>query len=120
MDTLSAALLVNSVADVARRVHSTMEAQTLLCFTLIARHPDITLTDLAQRLDITLSSVSRNIARLSDEGRPGRGKGLGMVVRYEDPVDRRIKRVRLNRQGEKFWKDMSEELDQAVTRVRGK
>lgn len=76
-----------------------LQSQTIVCFLLIAAAPtDIPMRDLQDTLDMPSSSTSRNVAALSKHHRLGR-PGLDLVETYEDPEDRRFKRVRLTARG---------------------
>ncbi|MCP1674450.1 DNA-binding MarR family transcriptional regulator [Natronocella acetinitrilica] len=99
-DTLAIHTLITTTGHL-RALDSRIEAQAVLCFALIAAHPGIAMSDLAERLGLTLGGTSRNISKLCDVG-----NGLGLVSREEDPVDRRLKRMRLTERGERFCRDL--------------
>lgn len=78
-------------------------ATTILCFLVVsqAESEDVHMKDLQQSLGITPASASRNIAYLSKEHRLGK-PGLDLVETYEDPADRRFKRIRLKPKGKQL------------------
>jgi DNA-binding MarR family transcriptional regulator len=76
-----------------------LQTQTVVCFLLIAEaSEDIHMRDLQSTLNMPSSSTSRNVAALSKFHRTGT-PGLDLVEAYEDPKDRRFKRVRLSAKG---------------------
>ena len=93
------------VIEEFRKLDPEMQAQTMLTFVHVCLTPDITIKELRDRIGVASSTISRNIAFLSDSRSPGR-VGLGIVHTEEDPVDRRAKRVRLTSKGERVWKTL--------------
>lgn len=78
-----------------------IQAQTVLTYLLVAAAPDKeppSMKELERRLGISSSSVSRNVAALSEMHRLGK-PGHDLVEAYEDPMDRRNKLVRLTPKG---------------------
>ena len=85
-------------------------AQQIELFLTVCRWPDIYMSDLANRLNTTPASASRNVAALGKVHRLGK-EGYGLLEAYEDPGNRRRKRVRLTRRGESFRKQILRDLE---------
>lgn len=115
MDINAAVGITKAVTGVVREQHPRMEAQNIDILAEIARNRGISSTEIADRVGVSLTSVTRNVDILSDGGR---AKGLGLVVRYLDPEDRRTRRYQLSKQGEAFWQRVCVALDEAVSRAR--
>ena len=75
--------------------------QAALCFLYVAYHGEIYQKDLADILEISQASVSRNVALLSRWNRL-REQGPDLLENYEDQFERRKKIVRLTAKGKKF------------------
>lgn len=84
--------------ETLRAIDPEMPAQTVLTFLYIAQEPNISMRDLQAKLGLASSSTSRNVAALSKHHKLGK-EGADVVEAYEDPVDRRYKRVRLTGKG---------------------
>ena len=77
--------------EVAEQDLSFSQLKTLL---LLAEHPEtLSVKDVAERLGISLPTASRAVDSLVRRR---------LAERAEDPVDRRMKRVRLSRKGERL------------------
>lgn len=63
-----------------------------------SRHEVLEMRDIGAKLGLSKSTVSRNVAMLSDRGY-GKKPGLGLLTHVEDKKDRRVKRVCLSRSG---------------------
>ena len=111
-ETLVANIMLR-VMERLRKVDPRMEAQAIVSLCIIATQPDITVSELGKKLNITIAGVSRNVTKLCDVG-----KGLGFIVRYEDPVDRRHKRVRLTRKGEQLFTDLGEDVQKLLPEIQ--
>lgn len=96
---MSLKILAHALA-LFRDLDPLVPAQTIQCFLLIAsaQGQDIHMRDLQDQMGMVSSSVSRNVAALSQHHRLGK-PGLDLVEAYEDPADRRYKRVRLKPKG---------------------
>lgn len=79
-----------------------MPVQTMLAFLYIAQEPGVSLTKLAAKLDVVLSTASRNVLYLSDIKRPG-FQGHGLVSTERNPENRRENVHYLTSEGEKFY-----------------
>lgn len=84
--------------ETLRAIDPEMPAQTVLTFLLVADEPDVTMRDLQTRLGLSSAATSRNVAALSKHHRLGKD-GADVIEAYEDPTDRRYKRVRLTPKG---------------------
>jgi DNA-binding MarR family transcriptional regulator len=93
--------------EMLRAIDPEMPAQTVLTFLIIADEPDISMRDLQNRLGLASSSTSRNVAALSKHHRLGKD-GADVVEAYEDPADRRYKRVRLTGKGAALTRRISQ------------
>lgn len=89
------------VFDAIRVLEDDMQAQTVLILLHIARKPHLQMKDLEEATGLASSSISRNVAALGKVHRKGKA-GLDLVTAYEDPEDRRFKRVHLTPKGRKF------------------
>jgi DNA-binding MarR family transcriptional regulator len=84
---------------------STMGAQQLLLLMALYIHGELNQIDLPRYTGVEKSANSRNLARLGEGSwvDKGQGKrhepGLGLVEGYDEPTDRRIKKVRLTPKG---------------------
>lgn len=90
-----------------------MPIQLPLVFLLIAQHKDINTTKLMQLTRLSQSSVSRNIAVLTKEGREGE-PGLGLVVKSLDPLDTRVHRIHLTKAGRALAQRLAEVMGRSV------
>ena len=81
-----------AMAEIAKLFYETDKNFTVRraqIFLLIAEKPGQSVTDLAGRLNISLSTASRNVAVLGD-GHRGT-KGLGLVSTFPDPSNAKQK-----------------------------
>jgi DNA-binding MarR family transcriptional regulator len=67
-------------------------------FGVIAREPDLTITEYAKKLKTTQPMVSRWILQLGNKARTG-GEGYKLVDTYRDAIDLRKQRVGLTTKG---------------------
>lgn len=94
-----------------RELDAEMQAQTVAIFLYIANSPvPVKMQDIADDLGLAQSSVSRNVAALSDWTRH-RKKGHNLVEAFEDPMERRRKLVRLTTKGKRFTTSLLDILD---------
>ena len=94
-----------------RVIDPEIQAQTIAVFLEVARQPEgIKMQELAEKVGISQSSVSRNVAALSHMHRVGR-PGYDLVVAFEDPAERRRKIVRLTPKGKRVAKELERVLD---------
>ena len=97
--------------DILREVDPELQAQTLATLIEVARHPDgIKMQELAARVNISQSSVSRNISAMSHTHRVGK-PGYNLVIAFEDPTERRRKIVRLTPNGQRLVKRLLAALE---------
>ena len=89
--------------ELFRTLDPEIQAQGLSTFLTIAKNDPspISMRDLAESVGIAQSSCSRNVASLGKIHRHGR-PGHQLVESYEDPMDRRIKLVKLTQKGRRF------------------
>jgi len=82
-----------------------MTPQMWSLFLEIARKPGLTQQELADRSDMSLSSISRNLMALGEFHRSGE-PGMNIVEQIEDPIERRRKIAFLTVKGRTFAKKM--------------
>lgn len=112
MKSLSAAYVLMKAIDHVREYHDRMEAQTLRILIEVARSPGIAVYDLAEKTGCSGASTSRNVTKLGPGG--PRGEGLGLIHRYEDPMDRRNKRVQLTDKGQRLFAELAKIMTEAI------
>jgi DNA-binding MarR family transcriptional regulator len=81
------------------RIEPEMPLQQLHCLLIISQADEgLSLTELAQKVGITLATASRYVAALGKQNRH-REEGLNLVEAFEDPMERRKKIIRLTTKG---------------------
>ena len=115
MDKNASTFVTLEIIGRFRELNDMMGTQTVAVLCHIARNPDIANGQLSRITGLSLSTIGRSIDLLGDGGRSG--AGLGLVVRYEDPVDRRTKRSKLTKKGEKWFEEFAETVSQAVEKA---
>lgn len=81
------------------KIESEMPLQQLHCLLVISQSEEgLSLTELAQKVGITLATASRYVAALGKQNRH-REEGLCLVEAFEDPMERRKKIIRLTTKG---------------------
>jgi DNA-binding MarR family transcriptional regulator len=92
--------LIKLLAEV-RKIDGEMQAQTLMTLLMIARAPGISQVEIADKLDISKSTVSRNVTALSDYKNQRSSKGgYGFVTQRVDPNNRRYRQLFLTPEGQ--------------------
>ncbi|MEP2945144.1 MAG: helix-turn-helix domain-containing protein [Lentilitoribacter sp.] len=81
-----------------RKMDLEMQAQQMLLFLMVMEKPDIGMREIEERIGLSGASVSRNVAALSKLHRKNR-PGHDLLEAYEDPDDRRYKKVRPTHKG---------------------
>ncbi len=83
-----------------RAMDPEMPLQTVMTYLVVAaKDPKpVLMSDLATRLDIAHSSVTRNVQAMSEYNRHGKS-GHGLLVTSNDAKDRRVKWVALTPKG---------------------
>lgn len=74
--------------EMFRDLHPDIPTQWVSVFLVIAMKPGIYQRDLLKLLDVSQSSISRNVLALSERNRHG-GPGLGLILQRRDPFDAR-------------------------------
>jgi DNA-binding MarR family transcriptional regulator len=87
-----------SCIEVLRDADPDMPLVSAALLLSIAVNEGVTQRELIAKLKIPSSTASRSISVLSDVARVGK-QGLGLVTWYDDPTDRRIKRLLLTPKG---------------------
>ncbi|AIK68481.1 hypothetical protein Lo5R7ANS_11 [Mesorhizobium phage vB_MloP_Lo5R7ANS] len=92
--------------DEFRKLNAEMQAQQISLFLHIVAQPELTIKEYAQRAGLGDGGpISRNIEALSEKrkvmvgGKPELVDGHGLIETYEDPLDRRYKRVKPTQRG---------------------
>jgi DNA-binding MarR family transcriptional regulator len=81
------------------RIESEMPLQQLHCLLVIAQAKEgLSLTEIAQKVGISLATASRYVAALGKQNRH-REEGLLLIESFEDPMERRKKIIRLTSKG---------------------
>lgn len=84
-----------------------LSASTVLMLLYVMQYPDSSIKKLEQVTEMSRSSTSRHILTLTERGDKARARpGLGLVATYEDPMDARVKRVKLTPKGERLQADI--------------
>lgn len=106
------------VIDEFRKLNSEMQAQQISLFLHIVAQPELTIKEYAQRAGLGDGGpISRNIEALSDQrkinvkGQAEIVPGHGLVETYEDPLDRRFKRVKPTARGMRVYNTLVHLLD---------
>ena len=82
-------------------------AQTILTFLMICQDPDLTVVQLAERLGVSQSSASRNVAFLTDMHRLKK-PGLGLVEKRINPLNERTKVLSLTPRGRRMLQTLED------------
>ncbi|RWP18887.1 MAG: MarR family transcriptional regulator [Mesorhizobium sp.] len=95
-----------SFIDEFRKLNTEMQAGQIALFLHIVATPDLTIKELAQRAGLLEGgTITRNLDALSESRKVNnKGKvemvpGHGLITLYEDPLDRRFKRVKPTNKG---------------------
>lgn len=86
------------VVEEFRKLDETIQANAIITFLLVAQKgkEGINMREMQEILGIARSSMSRNVAILSDYQNK---KGFGLLIAQEDPFDRKSKKVFLTQKG---------------------
>lgn len=87
-----------------------MPAQTMETFFLVAQAGELTMQELQAKLGMAQSTISRNVAALSQHPKSGRTEALHLVELFELPSDRRVKVARLAPKGVRLMGQIAAEL----------
>ncbi|MDX0801722.1 MarR family transcriptional regulator [Sinorhizobium medicae] len=94
-----------SIIEEFRKLDPEIQAQTITLFLMVVARPGITMKELVQQSGLASSSVSRNIASLGAVHRNGE-PGHDLLRAYEDPTDRRTKKVELTAKGRRVYETL--------------
>jgi DNA-binding MarR family transcriptional regulator len=95
--------------DEFRRLDPDPTVQVVQAFLSVALWEGTSFQDLAGRLDVSASTISRNMRLLGQHGR-GKKEGLRLVAFHEDPKDLRFKIAKLTPKGREVLARMVEAL----------
>lgn len=93
-----------------RKLDPEMQLQTAQTFMCVALRPGITMKEIGDKLGLSQSSCSRNVAALSKWHRLNK-PGHNLVVAVEDPMERRRKVVNLTQDGERMARNIKALLE---------
>lgn len=93
------------VMNLLRILDKEVPAQVLACFFYIASHDNCHKTALEEDLNMPNSSASRNIARLTERHRLNKA-GMGLIIKEDDPSNRRRLQLRLSPRGQELIKQI--------------
>ena len=97
-----------AIWDYLKRFDPEMQAQMMRAFWHTASDPDgVQMAEIMQEAEMSAASASRIVRALSKEGFKGK-VGLGWVVSFEDPMNRRSKMVKLTPTGMKVLQKLGE------------
>jgi DNA-binding MarR family transcriptional regulator len=94
-----------------RKIEPEIEAQAMLTLLWVAIQPGITMKELSERIGVSQSTTSRNVAMLGEINRRHE-PGHGLLVAREDPTERRRKIVELTAKGRLVVASIAEHLAQ--------
>lgn len=104
------------IIEVFRQIDQEMQAQTIAIFLAVARSTEpVPMRQLRDMLGLAQSSVSRNVAALSDWTRHHE-TGPNLLRAWENPQDRREKFVELTPQGRRLAKTIEALLTKERTK----
>ena len=86
--------------EVLRTIDSEFPIQHAMSLGIISLHPGLSLTELADKTNLTLSTVSRIVGALSDHR--ANGQPFGLVKVKQSKQERRKKELYLSPKGELF------------------
>lgn len=113
--------VINGVCEFLTRLgkvtgDTTMPVQQVLTLAAVAVNPNVNMLDLPKFSGVERSANSRNVAKLGPGLRPTQ-PGLGLIEAYEDPYDRRFKKVRLTPRGEALLSEVARASLPVIRRV---
>lgn len=89
-----------------QQVDSEMPIQQMMCLLVISQSSEgLSLTDVAKRVNISMTTASRYIGSLGKINRH-KEEGLNYIEAYEDPMERRKKIIRVTKKGEIALRNM--------------
>lgn len=93
------------VMNLLRMLDKEVPAQVLAVFFYIASHDNCHKTAIEEDLNMPNSSMSRNIDRLTEHHRLNKA-GMGLVVKEEDPSNRKRLQLKLSPKGQELIKQI--------------
>jgi DNA-binding MarR family transcriptional regulator len=100
--------LVDLIVEI-RKIHPRMEVQMLQAVLYLYNNPNAADTDLMAELNLTQGTVSALMWALADYKRHDK-PGHGLVIREEDPYDRRKRSSVLSAKGKRFVERLIETI----------
>jgi DNA-binding MarR family transcriptional regulator len=108
--------VLKALLDALRQIHPEFPLQYALCFFEISMDEGLSVTTLAKRVNLSLSTVSRIIGALSDNRQSGKAFGL-VEVRFA-PQSRRQKELYISSNGKKTLKNISALVTGTIERYK--
>lgn len=103
LSKLSAALGLFRVLDEG------IEVARVEVFLFVARSGDCTMQELSEGLTLSQASCSRNVAALAEVNRQ-KQPGLGLLEKYQDPIEPRRFRIRLTIKGRQMVRTINQAM----------
>ncbi len=89
-----------------------LSASTVVVFLYVMQYPDSTIKQIEKVAELSRSAASRHVLNLTERGDRARNRpGLGLVEKYEDLTDSRIKRVKLTPKGKQLQRDINKVME---------
>ncbi len=101
VDSKTARRLLSFIEEF-RKLNSNIQAGQIAVFLHIMAKPGITMKELEKATNLSSTAVSRNVLALSEWFKTGE-PGFDLVETYDDPQDRRNKRVRPKAKGTRVY-----------------
>lgn len=102
------------VIKIFQRFDREVPAQLIATFLYIAIHDGCHKQSIEQALKMEPGSASRNTDWLSRYHRLENKPGLHLIIKYDDPVDRRRKMVKLTNKGKALIQEIKEALYEGI------
>lgn len=106
LDRLALKRLVSCISEI-RRLHPEIQSQTIHLLLEVAIQPDITMSELIRKTNLSQASCSHNVSLLSNRDRDNK-PGLGLVESREDPAERRRRIVKLTQKGQELMASLAD------------
>lgn len=88
-----------------RILNPNMPMQHVTAFILVALKQDESVMEYARTAGVSPSLMTRHLADLGDVNR-NHEEGFNLVEKKDDPMDRRVKRVKLTKKGQRLVEEM--------------
>ena len=98
------------IIEEVRKFDSQIEAHAIAVFFYVGIYggnDGVKMQTIGDELNIAQSSVSRNVYKLGDVNRHKKS-GLGLLIAFEDPMERRRKKVKLTAKGKRVFNTLTD------------